>query len=84
MHSTLSPGALRQSIRSGYFSGNTSGRVPGCEQSNVIILPVYDAQHRIRFCQLNPGPCPLVTVGDGCDPGCMLLTDVRNSQLAVM
>ena len=60
MSSSLSPGALRQAIRSGQHRGNTSGLAPGYVQCNIVILPADWANDFLRFCQLNPKPCPLV------------------------
>ena len=56
----LSPAALRQSIRSGAHSGNTSGLAAGFVQCNIVILPAAWANDFLRFCQLNPRPCPLI------------------------
>ncbi|MFV0277804.1 MAG: putative hydro-lyase [Parahaliea sp.] len=56
----LSPAELRQRIRRGDFHGNTSGWAPGFVQCNLAILPVDWAADFLRFCQLNPRPCPLV------------------------
>ena len=70
MSSTLSPGELRRKIRTGEHTGNTSGLAPGFVQCNVVILPAASAHDFLRFCQLNPKPCPLVAVGE---PGCTAL-----------
>jgi uncharacterized protein YcsI (UPF0317 family) len=51
---------LRQRIRSGEHSGNTSGLAPGHVQCNLIILPQDWAMEFMGFCQQNPKPCPLV------------------------
>ncbi|WP_439106372.1 putative hydro-lyase [Congregibacter sp.] len=56
----LSPSALRESIRSGNFTGNTSGLAPGYVQCNIVILPSQWASDFLRFCQANPRPCPLI------------------------
>jgi uncharacterized protein YcsI (UPF0317 family) len=76
MNSTLPPGELRQVIRSGEFNGNTSGMAPGFVQCNVVILPADCAQHFLRFCQLNPKPCPLLAVGEVGDPTLPPLGDI--------
>ena len=60
MSSTPSPQALRASIRSGEHGGNTSGYAPGFVQCNIVILPADWANDFLRFCQLNPKPCPLI------------------------
>ena len=54
------PSALRSAIRRGEFTGNTSGLAPGFVQCNLAILPADWAADFLRFCQLNPKPCPLV------------------------
>ena len=64
LHVTLSeqdsPAALRARIRAGEHPGNTSGMAPGHVQCNIVILPADWAADFLRFCQLNPKPCPLV------------------------
>jgi uncharacterized protein YcsI (UPF0317 family) len=64
MSSSLSPHALRQAIRRGQHSGNTSGLAPGHVQCNIVILPADWANDFLRFCQLNPKPCPLIATSD--------------------
>jgi uncharacterized protein YcsI (UPF0317 family) len=61
---TESPAELRAAIRSGGFSGHTSGRAAGYVQCNIAILPEAWAGDFLRFCQLNPRPCPLVASSD--------------------
>ena len=36
----------------------------GFVQCNVVILPAENAMDFLRFCQINPKPCPLIAVGD--------------------
>jgi len=55
--------AVRQRIRRGEIAGHTSGLAPGCVQGNVAILPQALAADFLRFCQLNPKPCPVLAVG---------------------
>lgn len=55
-----SPTRLRERIRAGEHRGNTSGLAPGYVQCNLAILPADRANDFLRFCQLNPRPCPLV------------------------
>ncbi len=50
----------RIAIRRGEFSGPTSGVAPGFVQGNLAILPAPLAGDFMRFCQLNPKPCPLL------------------------
>jgi uncharacterized protein YcsI (UPF0317 family) len=64
MQQDISPAALRQRIRSGDFTGNTSGFAPGFVQCNIVILPADWAADFLRFCQLNPKPCPLVAMSN--------------------
>jgi uncharacterized protein YcsI (UPF0317 family) len=65
MPGTSTPQALRQSIRAGRHTGNTSGLAPGYVQCNIVILPADWANDFLRFCQLNPKPCPLVAASNG-------------------
>ncbi len=64
MPSTLTPDELRQAIRSGAYTENTSGMAVGFVQCNVVILPAGNASDFLRFCQANPKPCPIIAVGD--------------------
>ncbi|EED32665.1 conserved hypothetical protein [gamma proteobacterium NOR5-3] len=56
----ISPQLLREHIRAGEFTGNTSGFAPGFVQCNLVILPSKWAADFLRFCQANPKPCPLI------------------------
>ncbi|MDH4039118.1 MAG: putative hydro-lyase [Gammaproteobacteria bacterium] len=64
MNDSLSPQALRHAIRSGAHRGNTSGLAAGFVQCNIVILPADWANDFLRFCQLNPRPCPLVAMSN--------------------
>ncbi len=64
MDKMLSPAALRQAVRAGAHRGNTSGVAPGFVQCNIVILPADWANDFLRFCQLNPRPCPLIATSD--------------------
>ena len=64
MDNQLSPAELRQLIRTGQHPGNTSGFAPGFVQCNIVILPADWANDFLRFCQLNPKPCPLVAASN--------------------
>ena len=55
--------AARHAIRRNARAGPTSGLAPGFVQANLAILPRALAEDFLRFCQLNPKPCPLVGVG---------------------
>ncbi len=54
--------AARQLIRGGAHAGPTNGLAPGYVQGNLAILPHHLAEDFMRFCQLNPKPCPLIGV----------------------
>lgn len=58
----------RQAIRAGRWRRHTSGLTPACVQGNVAILPADLASDFMRFCQLNPKPCPLLAVGEPGQP----------------
>ncbi len=58
------PGQLRRAIRNGEHDGNTSGLAPGFVQCNIVILPAAMAGDFLRFCQLNPKPCPLIAMSN--------------------
>ena len=58
----------RRAIRSGQWTGPTSGMAPGYVQGNLAILPAALASDFMRFCQLNPKPCPVIAAGAPGDP----------------
>lgn len=58
------PAALRRAIRSRAFTGPTSGQAGGYLQGNLAILPERLAGDFLRYCQLNPKPCPLLGVSE--------------------
>ncbi len=60
----------RAAIRSGAWTGHTSGLAEGHVQGNVVILPELLANDFLRYCQRNPKPCPLLAVSE---PGQALL-----------
>jgi uncharacterized protein YcsI (UPF0317 family) len=60
--------AARMAIRSGKLRGSTSGLAPGFVQGNLAILPERLAADFMRFCQLNPKPCPLIGSSAPGDP----------------
>ncbi len=62
MSSDLTPEKLRLAIASGEHKGNTSGLCSGFVQCNVVILPKAYADDFLKFCQLNPKPCPVVAM----------------------
>lgn len=69
----LTASEIRQVIALGDYQGNTSGLAPGLVQTNLVILPKEHANDFLRFCQLNPKPCPLIATSE---PGQALLTEV--------
>jgi uncharacterized protein YcsI (UPF0317 family) len=52
----------RLAIRRGEHAGPTNGLAPGNVQANLAILPHALAEDFLRFCQLNPKPCPIIGV----------------------
>ena len=50
----------RLAARGGSFKGPTAGIAPGYVQGNLAILPGSLAGDFLRFCHLNPKPCPLL------------------------
>jgi uncharacterized protein YcsI (UPF0317 family) len=61
---------VRSLIRQGLWSSHTSGLADEHVQGNVVILPETLAADFLRYCQLNPKPCPLLAVSE---PGERLL-----------
>lgn len=55
---------VRADIRSGAWTGHTSGLAEGHVQGNVVILPELLANDFLRYCQRNPKPCPLLAVSE--------------------
>ncbi len=74
-----SPAELRLAIRRGEFTGNTSGYCPGFVQCNLAIVPADWAADFLRFCQLNPRPCPLLAMS--AEPGDTGLTRLGDIDL---
>lgn len=60
--------AVRARIRSGEFTGQTSGLADDLVQGNLVVLPAAQAHDFLLYCQRNPRPCPLIAVGDAGDP----------------
>jgi uncharacterized protein YcsI (UPF0317 family) len=58
----------RQRIRTGAFTGPTSGLAPGNVQANLVILPKALAHDFLRFAQANPKPCPVLAVSEAGGP----------------
>ncbi len=58
----------RLAIRAGAHRRPTAGLAPGHVQGNLAILPERLAADFLRFCQLNPKPCPLIGTSAPGDP----------------
>jgi uncharacterized protein YcsI (UPF0317 family) len=63
-----SPQAERRRIRAREHVNHTAGLADGFVQANICILPKAWADDFLLFCQRNPKPCPLLSVGDVGDP----------------
>lgn len=63
-----SPRVIREVIRRGEYSGDTSGFAPGHVQANLVILKKEIAMDFLAFCQANPQPCPVIEVTSAGDP----------------
>lgn len=50
----------RRLYRTNAYTGFTHGFAPGYVQGNLAVLPSALAPDFLRFCQLNPKPCPLI------------------------
>ena len=64
MKPVLTPAELRQQIRRGDHTGNTSGLCAGFVQCNMVILPKDWAAEFLQFSQMNPKPCPVLGMSD--------------------
>ncbi|AVO46868.1 putative hydro-lyase [Phreatobacter cathodiphilus] len=62
------PVAVRRAIRRGDITGHTAGLAPGRVQGNLAILPKDLAADFLRFCTLNPKPCPVIGLSEPGDP----------------
>ena len=58
------PAQVRNLIRQGIFSTQTSGLCDGYAQANLLILPKEQAYDFLLFTQRNPKSCPVLEVGD--------------------
>jgi uncharacterized protein YcsI (UPF0317 family) len=82
MKKILSPALLREQIRSGKWTGPTSGAATGYVQANLVMLPREAAFEFLLFCVRNPKPCPILDVLEpgraepAIAPGADLRTDV--------
>jgi uncharacterized protein YcsI (UPF0317 family) len=82
MRKNLTPAMLRDQIRSGRWTGPTSGTATGYVQANLVMLPEEAAFEFLLFCVRNPKPCPILDVLEpgraepAIAPGADLRTDV--------
>ena len=63
-YSSMSPRDVRQLIREGKITCNTSGMCAGYAQANLCVLPKDLAYDFLLFAQRNPRPCPILEVSD--------------------
>ncbi len=68
MATILSGAQERRRIRTGNFTGPTSGLAPGNVQANLVILPRALANDFLRFAMANPKPCPVLAVSEPGSP----------------
>lgn len=59
---TLSGAGARALIRAGGWRRPTAALAAGWVQANLVVLPAAEAGAFLRFCRLNPRPCPLLDV----------------------
>lgn len=65
--------AARADVRAGRHRDVTSGLAPAIVQANLAILPEKYANDFLRYCQLNPKPCPLIGMTEPGDPALPML-----------
>ena len=74
------PNEVREAVRSGNWKGVTHGMARGHIHANMAIVQKIHAFDFLRFCLLNPKPCPLIEVLDAGNPNprfCAKDADVR-------
>ena len=74
--SKASPSEVRQLIRQGIVSRQTSGMCNGYAQANLVILPEKEAADFLLFATKNPKACPLLEVTE---KGSRLITDIADN-----
>jgi len=62
MSHTAAARSLRLACQHGSFTGQTSGHARGAQQVNLVVLPADWADEFLRFCLLNPKPCPVLGI----------------------
>ncbi|MDR3595336.1 putative hydro-lyase [Clostridium sp.] len=63
-YSKMKPREVRELIREGKITGQTSGMCAGYAQANLVILPKDLAYDFLLFTQRNPKSCPILEVSD--------------------
>ena len=72
---------VRRQARQGELTSQTSGYAPGMVQGNLAVLPKAYADDFLRFCHLNPKPCPVIGMSEPGDPALPMLgndVDIRS------
>ncbi len=64
----LESAKIREKIRNGEITGQTSGLARGFAQANLVVLPEKYAFDFLVFVQRNPKPCPLLEVTERGSP----------------
>ena len=63
-YENMSPAEVRELIRNGRITWQTSGMCGGYAQANLVILPKEQAYDFLLFAQKNPTSCPILEVTD--------------------
>lgn len=63
-YANMHPQEVKELIRAGKITGQTSGMCNGYAQANLCILPKDLAFDFLLFSMRNPKPCPILEVGD--------------------
>ena len=64
----LSGAEARALIRAGHWRRPTAGMAAGWVQANLVVLPCAFADDFLRFCRLNPKPCPILDITEAGSP----------------
>lgn len=63
-YAAMKPHEVRELIRAGEITGQTSGMCAGYAQANLMVLPREYAYDFLLFTQRNPKACPVLEVSD--------------------